>query len=75
MHHETLARSQLPRAVAVEIDGEPLGVVVPAEAGGVRFLAVRLSAFPLDGRVFDSLAEARAIIGEAVRNVDALTLR
>ena len=66
MQHEILDRPSAPRPVAIEVDGEPLGVVVPADAG-FRFLAVRLSAFPLDGQTFESIEAARQAIGDAVR--------
>lgn len=64
MQHQ--AEHTLPpiRPVTVEVDGEPLGVAIP-EGAGIRFLAVRLSAFPFDGRTFDSLEAVRAALGEA----------
>ncbi len=65
MQHQTISRPPASRPVAIEVDGEPLGVVVPAE-DGYRFLAVRFSAFALDGQVFGSIEEARTIIGEAI---------
>jgi hypothetical protein len=66
MQHEILPRPPTPRPVAIEIDGEPLGIVVPAEAG-YRFLAVRLSAFPIDGQTFESIEAAQQAVGAAVR--------
>ena len=66
MQHEFLSRPPAPRPVAIEVDGEPLGIVVPADAG-FRFLAVRLSAFPIDGQTFESVEAARRALGEAVR--------
>ena len=66
MQHQSLSRPPSTRPVAIEVDGEPLGVVVPAE-GGYRFLAVRLAAFALDGRVFESIEAAQHAIGEAVQ--------
>jgi hypothetical protein len=66
MQHEILPRPSAPRPVAIEVDGEPLGVVVPADAG-YRFLAVRLSAFPIDGQTFESIEAARQALGAAVR--------
>ncbi len=65
--HQTISRPPASRPVAIEVDGEPIGVVVPADEG-YRFLAVRYSAFALDGQVFGSIEEARATIGEAVRS-------
>jgi hypothetical protein len=66
MQHEIVSRPPTPRPVAIEVDGEPLGIVVPADAG-FRFLAVRLSAFPIDGQTFESVEAARRALGEAVR--------
>ncbi|HEX4298998.1 MAG TPA: hypothetical protein VHZ56_13335 [Devosia sp.] len=65
MQHQTVPPQPAPRPVAIEIDGEPLGVVIPA-AEGYRFLAVRFSAFPLDGRTFETVEAAREALGEAV---------
>lgn len=68
MQHQTFSsRPPSPKPVAIEVDGEPLGVVIPS-ADGFRFLAVRLSAFPLDGQVFASIEAAQAAIGEAARH-------
>jgi hypothetical protein len=66
MQHEILPRPSAPRPVAIEVDGEPLGVVVPADEG-YRFLAVRLSAVPIDGQTFESIEAARQALGAAVR--------
>jgi hypothetical protein len=53
------------RPVAIEVDGEPVGVVV--EAGeGYRFLAVRLAAFGSDGKVFASVEAARTAIAHEI---------
>jgi hypothetical protein len=70
MQYQTITRPPASKPIAIEVDGEPLGVVVPQDEG-YRFLAVRFSAFPLDGRVFDSVEEARTIIGEAVHAGEA----
>jgi hypothetical protein len=64
MQPQSISRP-LARPVPVEFEGEPLGVAVPAE-GGYRFLAVRFSAFPIDGQTFESLDAARAALGAAV---------
>ena len=69
MQHQSIARPPATRPIAIEIDGEPLGVVVPSDAG-YRFLAVRYVAFPLDGRVFDSVEQARRTIGAAIHAGD-----
>ena len=65
MQHEIITRPHPSRPIAIEVDGEPLGVVVPSDAG-YRFLAVRYAAFPLDGRIFDSVEEARLTLGAAI---------
>ena len=40
MQHQPFSRPPSSKPIAIEIDGEPLGVVVPS-AEGFRFLAVR----------------------------------
>lgn len=70
MQYQTITRPPATKPIAIEVDGEPLGVVVPSDEG-YRFLAVRFAAFPLDGRVFGSVEEARAIIGESLHAADA----
>ena len=65
MHHEPISRPQSPRPIAIEVDGEPLGVVVPADEG-YRFLAVRLNAFAIDGQIFTTVEAARDAVSEAV---------
>ena len=65
MQFESIPRPPSSRPIAIEIDGEPLGVVVPSDEG-YRFLAVRFSAFALDGKTFESVEEARTIIGAAI---------
>ena len=53
------------RPVAIEVDGEPQGVVVP-HPEGLRFLAVRFDAFVIDGKVFASLEAAQAAAAQAI---------
>ncbi len=65
MQYQTITRPPATKPIAIEVDGEPLGVVVPSDEG-YRFLAVRFSAFPLDGRVFTSVEEAQTIIGKTL---------
>lgn len=65
MHHQTISRPPSPRPIAIKVGDEPLGVVVPAE-GGYRFVAVRLSAFGIDGRVFESVDAARRAAAAAL---------
>ena len=54
------------RPIAIDVDGEPQGVVVPAP-GGFRFLAVRFSAFAIDGQTFESVAAAELAARLALR--------
>lgn len=63
MQHHVQSRPSPQRPTPIEIDGEPVGIVVPV-AGGFRFVAVRLVAFGSDGRVFASPAAAQAAIAE-----------
>jgi hypothetical protein len=65
MQHQTIPRPPATRPIAIEIDGEPLGVVIPSDEG-YRFLAVRYAAFALDGQVFESVEDARTMIGAAL---------
>jgi hypothetical protein len=46
------------RPIAIDVGGEPLGVVVP-ERDEFRFVAVRLNAFVIDGQRFKSVDAAR----------------
>jgi hypothetical protein len=66
MQHQTITRPRHTRPIAIEIDGQPLGVVVPSDEG-YRFLAVRFEAFALDGRIFQSVDEARTLISAALQ--------
>lgn len=70
MQYQTITRPPVSKPIAIEVDGEPLGVVVPSDEG-YRFLAVRFSAFALDGRIFESVEEAQATIGQAVHSGEA----
>ncbi len=65
MQHQTISRPPSPKPIAIEVDGEPLGVVVPA-AEGYRFLAVRLNAFAVDGRIFTTVEAARDAVSALV---------
>jgi hypothetical protein len=57
MQH-TVAQPPLQKPIEIEVDGEPLGVVIPSTEG-FRFLAVRLPVFPLDGLVFATVEAAQ----------------
>jgi hypothetical protein len=65
MQHHAEPHHSPSRPVTVEVDGEPLGVVIP-DGEGVRFLAVRFNAFALDGHTFDSLEAAEVALEEIV---------
>jgi hypothetical protein len=65
MQHQTFSRPPSAKPIAIEVDGEPLGVVVPENAG-YRFLAVRLNAFAIDGKIFTTVEAARDAASEAV---------
>ena len=64
MQHEIIS-PPAARPIAIEVDGEPLGVVVPSNEG-FRFLAVRYAAFALDGHIFESVEEAQTTLGAAI---------
>jgi hypothetical protein len=65
MQHTQLEKPRDNKPVAIEVDGEPLGVVVP-EVAGFRFLAVRFNAFAIDGEIFASIEAAREAASAAV---------
>jgi hypothetical protein len=65
MQHAHPEKPSGNKPVAIEINGEPQGVVV-REDRGFRFLAVRYDAFAIDGQVFPSVEAARAAVGEAL---------
>lgn len=67
MQHPFVDKSEENRPVTIEVDGEPLGVVVPAP-DGFRFLAVRYNAFAMDGHIFASVEAARSAVSEAVQS-------
>jgi hypothetical protein len=66
MQYQTISGRPTAKPIAIEVDGEPLGVVVRS-GEGYRFLAVRFAAFVLDGRIFDSVEEARTTIGATLQ--------
>lgn len=59
MQHTPSGRPQDQRPIVIEVEGEPIGVVIPG-AGGFRFLAVKLPVFAIDGETFDSIEAATA---------------
>ena len=66
MQYEPIPRPPTVKPIAIEVDGEPLGVVVPS-GEGFRFLAVRFAAFPLDGQIFESVEDARSTISASLQ--------
>jgi hypothetical protein len=66
MQHQTFSsRPPAPKPIAIEVDGEPLGVVIPADEG-FRFLAVKLNAFAVDGKIFTTVEAARDAVSAVV---------
>jgi hypothetical protein len=69
MQHSPLDKPHTNKPITIEVDGEPLGVVVPA-AEGFRFLAVRYNAFAIEGQIFASVEAAQAAASAAVNGGD-----
>lgn len=67
MQHAQLQKSHSAKPIAVDIDGEPKGVLVTLDQG-FRFLAVKLDAFAVDGQVFETIAAAEAALRATVRS-------
>ncbi len=65
MQHTHVDKPNGNKPVTIEVEGEPVGVVVP-EAEGFRFLAVRFSAFAIEGQIFDSVDAAREAASAAL---------
>lgn len=65
MQHPFVNKPNGNKPVTIEVDGEPLGVVIP-DPEGFRFLAVRFNAFGMDGQTFDSVEAAQAAVSEAL---------
>ncbi len=66
MQENSLDRAKAHKPIVIEVAGEPLGVVVPHEAG-YRFLAVRLPAFAIDGQHFETVEKAHFAVSQAIR--------
>lgn len=64
MQHSIVEKPSGNKPIAIVVDGEPLGVVIPGPQG-FRFLAVRFNAFGIDGMTFASIDEAKAAAREA----------
>lgn len=66
MQHAHFEKPHSAKPIAVDIDGEPKGVLV-AHDTGFRFLAVKLDAFGVDGQVFATIEAAEAAVRDALR--------
>ncbi len=66
MQHAHFEKPHSAKPIAIDIDGEPKGVLVASEEG-FRFLAVKLDAFGVDGQLFDSIEAAEAAVRESLR--------
>lgn len=64
MQHSIVEKPNGNKPIAIEVDGEPLGVVIP-DPQGFRFLAVRFHVFGIDGLTFASVEEAQAAARKA----------
>jgi hypothetical protein len=66
MQHAQFEKPNSAKPIAVDIDGEPKGVLVALD-DGFRFLAVKLDAFGVDGQVFETIEAAEAAVRDALR--------
>jgi hypothetical protein len=66
MQHAHFEKPNSAKPIAIDVDGEPKGVLVASEQG-FRFLAVKLDAFGVDGQVFASVEAAEAAVRESLR--------
>ncbi len=64
MQHSIVEKPNGNKPIAIIVDGEPLGVVIPGPEG-FRFLAVRFNAFGIDGLTFASIEAAQAAARDA----------
>jgi hypothetical protein len=69
MQHSHVDKPNGNKPITIEVDGEPLGVVVLEETG-FRFLAVRFNAFAIDGQVFASIEAAQQAASTALAGED-----
>ena len=66
MQHAHFEKPHSAKPIAVDVDGEPKGVLVALDAG-FRFLAVKLDAFGVDGQIFETIEAAEAAVRDALR--------
>ena len=67
MQHAHVTAPNGARPIAIDVDGEPQGILVAAP-GGFRFLAVRFDAFAIDGHTFATLEAAQLAARRALRS-------
>lgn len=66
MQHAPFEKPHGAKPIAVDVDGEPKGVLVALDAG-FRFLAVKFDAFGVDGQIFETVEAAEAAVRDALR--------
>lgn len=66
MQHAHFEKPHGAKPIAVDVDGEPKGVLVALDQG-FRFLAVKLDAFGVDGQVFATVEAAEAALRHALQ--------
>ena len=66
MQHVPFEKPHSAKPIAVDVDGEPKGVLVALDTG-FRFLAVKFDAFGVDGQIFESIEAAEAAVRDALR--------
>ena len=66
MQHSHFEKPRSTRPIAIDIDGEPKGVLISLDEG-FRFVAVRLDAFGVDGQVFATVEAAEAALRIAMQ--------
>lgn len=67
MHHAHFEKPHSAKPIAIDVDGEPKGVLVALDKG-FRFLAVKLDAFGVDGQVFATVEAAESALRESLRD-------
>jgi hypothetical protein len=68
MQHAHFEKPHTAKPIAVDVDGEPKGVLV-ASGDGFKFLAVKLDAFGVDGQLFATVEAAEAAVRESARGL------
>ena len=65
MQHAHFEKPKSAKPIAIDVDGEPKGVLVTLDEG-FRFIAVKLDAFGVDGQVFQTVEAAEAAVRDAM---------